>query len=100
MPITDGRGASELVLATVRVRDDSAQSLHRSTVLRAIGRELSHAPFPPLMTDNTPKHGRCPECDEDISAAYIFIEYEKDDGTTGIWAECPTCGDVVNPATE
>jgi len=100
MAITDGRGASELVLATVRVRYDSAQSLHRSIVLRAIGRELSHAPFPPLMTDDTPTHGRCPGCGEGISAAYILVEYEKNDGTTGIWAECPTCDDVVSPASE
>mgnify|MGYP000043471842 CR=1 FL=1 len=52
------------------------------------------------MTDDTPKHGRCPECDEDISAAYILVEYEKGDGMTGIWAECPTCDDVVSPVSE
>ena len=61
---------------------------------------LSHAPFLPLMTDDTPKLGRCPECEENISAAYILVEYEKNDGTTGIWAECPSCDDVVNPDTE
>jgi len=52
------------------------------------------------MTDDTPTHGRCPGCGEGISAACILVEYEKNDGTTGIWAECPTCDDVVSPASE
>ncbi|WP_449405124.1 DUF7837 family putative zinc-binding protein [Haloplanus rubicundus] len=47
------------------------------------------------MTGKTPKHGRCLECDESISAAHILVEYEKDDGTTGILAECSVCDDVV-----
>ncbi|WP_460538383.1 DUF7837 family putative zinc-binding protein [Haloplanus salinarum] len=47
------------------------------------------------MTGKTPKHGRCLGCDESISAAQILVEYEKDDGTTGILAECPVCDDVV-----
>ncbi|WP_455429257.1 DUF7837 family putative zinc-binding protein [Haloplanus rubicundus] len=49
------------------------------------------------MTNDTRKHGRCPKCDEDISVAHVLVEYEKDDGTTGLWAECPTCDDVVSP---
>ena len=49
------------------------------------------------MTSDTPNHGRCPECDEGISASWILVEYEKDDGTTGVWAECPVCDDVVSP---
>ena len=41
--------------------------------------------------------GRCPECDEDISEAWILVEYEKDDGTEGVWTECPACENVVAP---
>ena len=39
--------------------------------------------------------GECPRCGEDLSR--ILIEYEKDDGTEGVWAECPQCDDVVDP---
>jgi hypothetical protein len=41
--------------------------------------------------------GRCPECGEEISEAWILVEYEKDDGTESVWAECPACEDVVAP---
>ena len=41
--------------------------------------------------------GRCPECGEDISEAWILVEYKKNDGTEGVWAECPACGEVVAP---
>mgnify|MGYP000733482917 FL=1 len=41
--------------------------------------------------------GRCPECGEDISEAWTLVEYEKDNGTEGVWAECPVCEDVVAP---
>ncbi len=49
------------------------------------------------MTNGTSELGRCPDCGEDISAAWILVEYEKDDGSTGIWAECPVCETVVSP---
>ena len=57
---------------------------------------MSHAPSP-FMTQNASVLGRCPECGADISRAWLLIEYEKTDGTTGIWAECPACGEVVSP---
>ncbi|EMA66179.1 DUF7837 family putative zinc-binding protein [Halorubrum kocurii] len=41
--------------------------------------------------------GRCPECGGEISEAWILVEYEKNDGTEGVWTECPTCEDVVAP---
>jgi len=41
--------------------------------------------------------GRCPDCGESISRAWLLVEYETDDGDTGIWAECPDCDDVVAP---
>lgn len=49
------------------------------------------------MNSDSSTLGRCPECDTQISSAWILVEYTKDDGTTGIWAECPDCGDVVSP---
>ena len=49
------------------------------------------------MVRNTSVLGRCPECEEEISTAWLLIEYEKEDGKTGIWAECPGCGTVVSP---
>ena len=60
---------------------------------------LSHAPFllPRSMTRNTSMLGRCPECGEEISTEWLLIEYEKADGSTGIWAECPSCEEVVSP---
>lgn len=60
--------------------------------------QQSHAPSIPLrMTDDTSILGRCPDCGERISRAGVLVEYEKDDGTVGIWAECPQCGSVVSP---
>ncbi|WP_449404868.1 DUF7837 family putative zinc-binding protein [Haloplanus natans] len=49
------------------------------------------------MTTDTSQHGRCPKCEEGIFTVHILVEYEKDDGTTGIWAECPVCNDIVSP---
>ena len=41
--------------------------------------------------------GHCPDCDESIPKARLLVEYEKDDGETGIWAECTVCNKVVAP---
>ena len=48
------------------------------------------------MTD-VPPLGSCPKCGEGLSGGHVLVEYEKDDGTTGIWAECPICDEVVSP---
>jgi len=50
------------------------------------------------VTENASRLGRCPECEADISEPWVLIEYEKSDGTPGVWAECPGCGEVVDPA--
>ena len=42
--------------------------------------------------------GRCPECNADISEAWVLVRYERTDGTEGVWTECPECGEVVAPA--
>ncbi|WP_254280656.1 phage terminase large subunit family protein [Haloarcula marina] len=49
------------------------------------------------MSDDTQTLGRCPDCDECIPTAWALVEYTKDDGTEGLWAECPGCEDVVAP---
>jgi hypothetical protein len=41
--------------------------------------------------------GRCPDCGNRIPEAWLLVEYTKDDGTDGIWAECPACEDVIAP---
>jgi hypothetical protein len=41
--------------------------------------------------------GRCPDCGDPISDAWLLVEYSEDDGTDGVWAECPSCEDVVAP---
>ena len=49
------------------------------------------------MPDDTQSLGRCPDCDDPITDTWILGEYEKDDGTEGIWAECPACREIVAP---
>jgi hypothetical protein len=54
--------------------------------------------FHPLgMPADDSSLGQCPDCGERISAAWLPVEYSKDDGTDGIWAECPSCEAVVAP---
>lgn len=42
--------------------------------------------------------GHCPECGKRITTGWVPIEYERDDGRTGRWAEYPGCARVVDPA--
>jgi hypothetical protein len=49
------------------------------------------------MSTDESSLGRCPDCGEAIPETWLLVEYEKDDGTQGIWAECPECDDVVAP---
>ena len=59
---------------------------------------LSHAPSISLsMNADESFLGRYPDCGESIPKAWLLVEYEKDDGTEGVWAECPACEDVVAP---
>jgi len=58
----------------------------------------SHTLLPPLsMPSDETVLGRCPDCGEPIPTAWRLIDYQKDDGTEGVWAECPACEDVVAP---
>jgi len=49
-----------------------------------------------MNSDNTDL-GSCPKCGKQIPATRILIEYETNDGTESVWAECPACKDVVTP---
>jgi predicted RNA-binding Zn-ribbon protein involved in translation (DUF1610 family) len=49
------------------------------------------------MSSDEPTLGHCPDCGEPIPRGRTLIEYEEDDGTRGVWAECPDCDDVVAP---
>ncbi|WP_265107790.1 phage terminase large subunit family protein [Halosolutus halophilus] len=41
--------------------------------------------------------GRCPECGSSIPSGWQLIEYEREDGADGVFAECPSCSEVVAP---
>jgi hypothetical protein len=49
------------------------------------------------MPEDTKELGDCPDCGESISPAWALVEYERDDGSEGVWAECPVCEDIVEP---
>jgi hypothetical protein len=49
------------------------------------------------MSTDESSLGRYPDCEEDIPEAWVLVEYQKEDGTEGVWAECPVCEDVVAP---
>jgi DNA-directed RNA polymerase subunit RPC12/RpoP len=49
------------------------------------------------MTRNDDPLGVCPNCGHDVGPASELIEYERSDGSTGRYAECPGCGSVVAP---
>lgn len=41
--------------------------------------------------------GRCPVCDETIPSGGLLIEYETSGGWPQMYAECPSCAEVVHP---
>lgn len=51
----------------------------------------------PVMDQNDPPIGRCPECWTAIPPTRVLIECEAGDGTPAMYAECPGCYDVVHP---
>jgi hypothetical protein len=54
------------------------------------------SPRSPMTTDPS-LLGQCPTCKREISQAWKLIEYEQADGNIGIFAECPSCEEVVKP---
>lgn len=49
------------------------------------------------MSDQNTSIGVCPNCERSVTTASLLIEYERDDGTTGQFADCPHCDSVVKP---
>lgn len=41
--------------------------------------------------------GACPNCSEAIADHDVIIEYECTDGSTGVYAECPDCREIIAP---
>ncbi|SDE86821.1 DUF7837 family putative zinc-binding protein [Halorientalis regularis] len=41
--------------------------------------------------------GRCPDCGERVPETWLLVEFKRDDGSEGIWAECPACEKVIAP---
>jgi uncharacterized Zn finger protein len=49
------------------------------------------------MSDFDTIIGACPHCERDLRRTHILIEYETASGEPGVWADCPECGEVVDP---
>lgn len=57
-----------------------------------------HTLLPPLaMTADSSSLGWCLDCGENLSSSPVVVKYDRSDGSTGIWAECPACGTIVHP---
>lgn len=41
--------------------------------------------------------GSCPHCDTEIPPRQLLIQYETSLGEPAIYAECPSCLEVVSP---
>ncbi|PSQ49504.1 hypothetical protein BRD15_03220 [Halobacteriales archaeon SW_6_65_15] len=48
------------------------------------------------MPDECSTLGLCPACETPVPAARLLIKYEKS-GVTAVFADCPTCDEVVHP---
>ncbi|CDK37984.1 uncharacterized protein BN903_184 [Halorubrum sp. AJ67] len=51
------------------------------------------------MTSNNPEavRGTCSFCGERVTGRHAIIHYETAGGEPGMWAECPGCGEIVDP---
>ena len=49
------------------------------------------------MSDPDATIGTCPNCERDLRRTHVLIDYETEDGEPGVWADCPECGEVVDP---
>ncbi|CCQ35835.1 small CPxCG-related zinc finger protein [Natronomonas moolapensis 8.8.11] len=50
-----------------------------------------------MTTTNPPILGDCPSCSATVTTSDVLIQYEVD-GQPAVYAECPHCREVVNPA--
>ncbi|WP_439331102.1 DUF7837 family putative zinc-binding protein [Halorubrum ezzemoulense] len=44
--------------------------------------------------------GACSFCGETVTGRHAIIRYETATGTPGMWAECPGCGEIVDPTDD
>lgn len=49
------------------------------------------------MPDETDTLGVCPDCGAELLPSQLLVEYEKDDGSQGVFADCYDCDKVVRP---
>lgn len=49
------------------------------------------------MSDSDTNIGACPHCERALRERHVLIDYETDGGKQGVWADCPECGEVVDP---
>jgi RNase P subunit RPR2 len=40
--------------------------------------------------------GTCSFCGETVTGQHAIIDYETASGEPGVWAECPSCGEIVD----
>lgn len=50
------------------------------------------------MTAESSTLGSCPHCGAVVASVDVLIEYETAEGEPAVWAECPDCGEVVDPS--
>jgi hypothetical protein len=74
-----------------------ANSYFKDVELSLGGNTVTRSFHPLPMADDTQMLGRCPDCGDRITPTWMLVEYERDDGTDGVWAECPSCEVVVAP---
>jgi hypothetical protein len=48
-------------------------------------------------TDPQAELGTCSFCGAIVAAQDVIVEYERQNGAPGIWAECPDCSEIVDP---
>lgn len=51
------------------------------------------------MTPDDPEtvRGDCSFCGETVTGRHAIIHYETAGGDPCVWAECPSCGEIVDP---
>ena len=54
------------------------------------------------MTTDDPEtiRGSCSFCGETVTDRHAIIHYETAGGEPGMWAECPDCGEIVDPTND
>lgn len=60
---------------------------------------LKVAPDIVRMAPDNPEavRGTCSFCGETVTGRHAIIHYETADREPGVWAECPSCGEIVDP---